>query len=77
MAGSSPNDRWVNPEACNRYLLTVDELLSWQSSLDHHGSLGYVRRASSNIGCNGGLDRPRHCGEFSYVVSRSEDIDLK
>ena len=40
-------------------------------------SLGYARRASSNIGCNGGLDRFRHRREFSYVVSRSEDIDLK
>jgi hypothetical protein len=40
-------------------------------------SLGYGRRASSNIGCNSGLARLRHRGEFSYVVSRSEDIDLK
>jgi len=23
-------------EACSRYMLTVDELLSWQSSLDQH-----------------------------------------
>ena len=39
--------------------------------------LGYARRASANFGCNGGLDRRRHRSEVSYVVSRSEDIDLK
>jgi class 3 adenylate cyclase len=33
-------------------------------------------RRWSNIGCNGGLDRPRRHREFSYVASRSEDIDL-
>ena len=27
-------------EACSRYMLTVDELLSWQSSLDRHGLAG-------------------------------------
>ena len=27
-------------EACSRYMLTVDELLSWQSSLDKHGLAG-------------------------------------
>ena len=27
-------------EACSRYMLTVDELLSWQSSLDQHGLAG-------------------------------------
>jgi len=36
-----------------------------------------ARLVSSNIGCNGGLDRLRHRGEFSYVVSRSDDMDLK
>ena len=61
-------------EACSRYMVTVDELLSWQSSLDRHGLAG---RASSNIGCNGGLDRFRYRGEFSYGVSRSDDMDLK
>jgi len=35
-----------------------------------------ARRASSNIGCNGALARLRRGGEFSYVASRSEDIDL-
>jgi hypothetical protein len=59
-------------ETCSRYMLTVDELLSWQSSLDQHGLAGL----SSNIGCNGGLDRLRRHSEFSYVASRSEDIDL-
>jgi hypothetical protein len=39
-------------------------------------SLDYARRVSSNIGCNGGLDRPRRHREFCYVASRSEDIDL-
>ena len=39
-------------------------------------SLDYARRVSSNIGCNGGLDRLRRHSEFSYVASRSEDIDL-
>jgi hypothetical protein len=29
-------------EACNRYMLTVEEFLSWQSSLDRHG-LGGLR----------------------------------
>ena len=24
-------------EACSRYMLTVDEFLSWQSSIDQHG----------------------------------------
>lgn len=27
-------------EACNRYTLTVDEFLSWQSSIDQHGLAG-------------------------------------
>jgi hypothetical protein len=27
-------------EACSRYMLTVDELLSWQSSIDQHGLSG-------------------------------------
>ena len=27
-------------EACSRYMLTVDELLSWQSTLDKHGLAG-------------------------------------
>ena len=27
-------------EACSRYLLSVDEFLSWQSSIDEHGLSG-------------------------------------
>ena len=27
-------------EACNRYTLTVEEFLSWQSSIDEHGLAG-------------------------------------
>jgi len=27
-------------EACSRYMLTVDEFLSWQSSIDRHGLRG-------------------------------------
>jgi hypothetical protein len=27
-------------EACSRYMLTVDELLSWQLSIDQHGLAG-------------------------------------
>lgn len=27
-------------EACNRYLLTVDEYLTWQRSIDRHGLAG-------------------------------------
>jgi hypothetical protein len=27
-------------EACNRYMLTVEEFLSWQSSIDQHGLAG-------------------------------------
>ena len=27
-------------EACSRYTLTVDEFLSWQSSIDKHGLAG-------------------------------------
>ena len=27
-------------EACSRYTLTVDELLSWQYSIDQHGLAG-------------------------------------
>ena len=27
-------------EACTRYMLTVDEFLSWQSSIDQHGLAG-------------------------------------
>ena len=27
-------------EACQRYTLTVDEFLSWQSSIDQHGLAG-------------------------------------
>jgi hypothetical protein len=30
----------IAAEACSRYMLTVDELLSWQSSLDQHGLAG-------------------------------------
>jgi hypothetical protein len=63
-------------EACSRYMLTVDELLSWQSHSTSTASLDYARRVSSNIVCNGGLDRLRRHSEFSYVASRSEDIDL-
>jgi hypothetical protein len=31
-------------EACSRYMLTVDELLSWQSSVDQHGLDGRTTR---------------------------------
>jgi hypothetical protein len=34
-------------KACDRYQLTVDEFLSWQSSIDEHGLTGL--RASSNL----------------------------
>ena len=27
-------------DACSRYMLTVDELLSWQSAIDRHGLAG-------------------------------------
>jgi hypothetical protein len=27
-------------EACSRYMLTVDEFLAWQRSIDHHGLAG-------------------------------------
>ena len=27
-------------EACSRYTLTVEEFLSWQQSIDHHGLAG-------------------------------------
>ena len=27
-------------EACNRYMLTVDEYISWQSSIDQYGLAG-------------------------------------
>jgi hypothetical protein len=27
-------------DACSRYMLTVDEFLSWQSSIDQHGLAG-------------------------------------
>ena len=27
-------------EACSRYMLTIDEFLSWQSSIDRHGLAG-------------------------------------
>ena len=27
-------------EACSRYMLTVDEFLSWQSSIEQHGLAG-------------------------------------
>jgi hypothetical protein len=27
-------------EACSRYMLTIEELLSWQSSIDQHGLAG-------------------------------------
>ena len=27
-------------EACSRYMLTVDEFLSWQSSIERHGLAG-------------------------------------
>jgi len=43
-AARRPNRRrmiaGVNPEGCSRYMLTVDEFLSWQSSIDQHGLAG-------------------------------------
>jgi hypothetical protein len=27
-------------DACSRYMLTVDEFISWQHSIDHHGIAG-------------------------------------
>jgi hypothetical protein len=27
-------------DACSRYMLTVDEFISWQHSIDHHGLAG-------------------------------------
>jgi Protein of unknown function (DUF1153) len=32
-------------EACNRYMLTVDELLSWELSIDKHGLACYAHPA--------------------------------
>jgi hypothetical protein len=58
----------------------LDKLLIGLARVASHStsttSLDYARRVSSNIGCNGGLDRLRRHSEFSYVASRSEDIDL-
>jgi hypothetical protein len=81
------NQAWLEPQrpptspCIARTLLTRrrDTSLSRHQMLTtgHTASLGYARRGADNIGCNGGLDRLRHRVEFSYVVSRSEDIDLK
>ena len=61
-------------------LLSIEEACCRYSRGNPHStstaSLDYARRVSSNIGCNGGLDRLRRHSEFSYVASRSEDIDL-
>ena len=60
--------------------MELDKLLIGLARVASHStstaSLDYARRVSSNIGCNGGLDRLRRHSEFSYVASRSEDIDL-
>jgi Protein of unknown function (DUF1153) len=42
-------------EACSRYMLTIEELLAWQCSIDRHGlaSPGCGRPASSNIAVAG------------------------
>ena len=61
-------------EACSR-MLTVNYSRGNPHSRST-ASLDYAQRVSSNIGCNGGLDRLRRHSEFSYVASRSEDIDL-
>jgi Protein of unknown function (DUF1153) len=40
-------------EACGRYMLTVDEFLSRQHSIDLHGLAGFAPHAPSNIGISG------------------------
>ena len=42
-------------EACSRYMLTVEEYLSWQHPLTCTASLACALRAPSNIGTNNGL----------------------
>jgi len=36
-------------EACSRYMLTVDEFLSWQRSIDRHGLAGLRTTCTQNI----------------------------
>jgi hypothetical protein len=42
-------------EACRRYLLTVDEFLSWQSSIDQHGLAGLRTTRVQKYRRDGGL----------------------
>jgi hypothetical protein len=58
-------------EACSRYMLTVDEFLSWQSSIDQYASLGYALRAFSNTGSNNGLIPHLHQTTRSVNVASS------
>jgi hypothetical protein len=44
-------------EACRRYLLTVDEFLSWQSSIDQHGLAGLRTTRVQKYWRDGGLKR--------------------
>jgi hypothetical protein len=44
-------------EACRRYLLTVDEFLSWQSSIDQHGLAGLRTTRVQKYRRDGGLKR--------------------
>jgi hypothetical protein len=41
-------------EACSRYILTVEEFLSWQDSIDQYGLAGlrtrHIQQYSSHIG---------------------------
>ena len=44
-------------EACSRYMLTVDEFLSWQSSIDQHGLAGLRTTRVQKYRRDGGLKR--------------------
>jgi hypothetical protein len=44
-------------EACSRYMLTVDEFLSWQSSIDQYGLAGLRTTRVQKYRRDGGLKR--------------------
>ena len=44
-------------DACSRYMLTVDEFLSWQSSIDQHGLAGLRTTRVQKYRRDGGLKR--------------------
>jgi len=60
-------------EACSRYMLTVDEFLSWQSSIDQHGLAGLRTTRVQEYRRDGGLKRSalRHTTNSRCPIEKS------